>query len=89
MTNKVKNRNPSCKAKSAKKKNPYKSKAQQRFLESIVSPLSTAQKKAFRKATDFLSLPERKGNPPSVKKGKWIPAHAVRFNRDGSTSIMY
>lgn len=25
---------------------------------------------------------------PGIKKNKWIPAHAVRFNKDGSVSIM-
>jgi hypothetical protein len=38
---------------------PYKSKAQQRYLESKASPLTQAQKEEFRAATDFKSLPEK------------------------------
>lgn len=37
---------------------PYLSKAQQRYMESDSSPLSEAQKKEWRAATDFKSLPE-------------------------------
>lgn len=33
-----------------------------------------------------LIFARRKQNP--MKRGKWIPAHAVRFNKDGSVSIM-
>jgi hypothetical protein len=43
---------------------PFKSKAQQRYLESKASPLSAKQKKEWEKSTDFKSL------PPKVKKGK-------------------
>lgn len=28
------------------------------------------------------------GNP-GIQKGKWIPAHAVKFNKDGGVSILY
>lgn len=26
---------------------------------------------------------------PGIEKGKWIPAHAVKFNKDGGVSILY
>jgi len=39
---------------------PFKSKAQQRFLESSASPLTSAQKREWERATDFKRLPERK-----------------------------
>jgi hypothetical protein len=39
---------------------PFKSKAQQRFLESKSSPLTEAQKREWESATDFKNLPERK-----------------------------
>jgi len=38
---------------------PYKSKAQQRYLESSASPLTEEQKKEFRSATDFKRLPDK------------------------------
>lgn len=38
---------------------PFKSKAQQRYLESKVSPLSSAQKREWEGATDFSKLPEK------------------------------
>ena len=40
---------------------PYVSQAQQRFMESSDSPLSEEQKKEWRAATDFKSLPEKVG----------------------------
>lgn len=39
---------------------PFKSKAQQRFLESKASPLSEGQKKEWEEATDFSKLPAHK-----------------------------
>ena len=38
---------------------PFKSKAQQRYLESSASPLTEAQKREFEGATNFKRLPER------------------------------
>lgn len=38
---------------------PFKSKAQQRYLESSASPLTEAQKREFESATDFSRLPAR------------------------------
>ncbi len=40
---------------------PYKSVKQQRFMESSASPLSEKQKKEWRAATNFKTLPERVG----------------------------
>ncbi len=39
---------------------PFKSKAQQRYLESSASPLSESQKREWEGATDFKKLPEKK-----------------------------
>lgn len=36
---------------------PFKSKAQQRYLESSASPLSEAQKQEWESATNFKDLP--------------------------------
>lgn len=44
---------------------PYKSRAQQRFLESKASPLSPAQKKEWARGTDFANLPEHVGDKPT------------------------
>jgi len=38
---------------------PFKSKAQQRYLESSFSPLTEGQKREYEGATDFSKLPER------------------------------
>lgn len=38
---------------------PFKSKAQQRYLESKASPLSESQKREYEGATNFKSLPEK------------------------------
>ena len=38
---------------------PFKSSAQQRYLESSASPLTEAQKREFESATDFKKLPKR------------------------------
>jgi len=51
---------------------PYASRAQQRYMESKNSPLSEAQKKEWRAATDFKSLPEHvrdKAKTPSAGDG--------------------
>ncbi len=40
---------------------PFKSKAQQRYLESSASPLSEGQKREWERATDFKKLPSKKG----------------------------
>ncbi len=48
----------------------YVSKAQQRFMESDASPLSEAQKKEWRGATDFRRLPERVGGHLNVRNAK-------------------
>jgi hypothetical protein len=45
---------------------PFKSKAQQRYLESKASPLSGKQKQEWEKSTNFKTLPEK----ASKKKGK-------------------
>jgi hypothetical protein len=47
---------------------PYRSLAQQRFLESDKSPLSDKQKEEWRAATDFKGLPEHVAD--SKKKAK-------------------
>jgi len=52
---------------------PFKSKAQQRYLESSASPISEAQKREWESATNFSKLPEKKGKgmgkkAKSVKK---------------------
>lgn len=47
---------------------PFKSKSQQRFLESKGSPLTPAQKKEFESATDFKKLPEK---APTKKPAHW------------------
>jgi len=46
---------------------PFKSKAQQRFLESKASPLTEEQKKEWESATDFKKLPERASKPKKKK----------------------
>lgn len=62
--------------------------------------IATVQASTMKAAKSKAPLPYRKykgeiyaelvgSNPGKVKKGKWIPAHAVRFNRNGSVSIMY
>jgi hypothetical protein len=38
---------------------PFKSKAQQRYLESSSSPLSASQKKEWEGATNFKTLPAK------------------------------
>lgn len=38
---------------------PFKSKAQQRYLESSASPLTEGQKREFESATNFSKLPEK------------------------------
>lgn len=38
---------------------PFKSKAQQRYLESKASPLTAAQKREWEGDTNFAALPER------------------------------
>lgn len=38
---------------------PFRSKAQQRYLESKASPLTDKQKREFEKSTNFKSLPEK------------------------------
>jgi hypothetical protein len=35
------------------------------------------------------SIPRKVINSPKLIKGKWTPAHAVRFRRDGGVDIMY
>lgn len=47
---------------------PFRSKAQQRYLESGASPLTPAQKKDFEGATNFKTLPERAGKVSTPKK---------------------
>jgi hypothetical protein len=47
---------------------PYKSEAQQRYLESSASPLTEAQKKEWRGATDFDKLPARKKKGSTVRR---------------------
>jgi hypothetical protein len=47
---------------------PYSSKAQQRYMESDASPLTEAQKKEWRSATDFSSLPEHVGDAKKAAK---------------------
>ena len=47
---------------------PFKSRAQQRFLESKGSPLSSGQKSEWASATDFSQLPEKKDGPPVENK---------------------
>jgi len=42
---------------------PFKSKAQQGYLESKDSPLSEAQKREWEGSTDFKKLPERTRHP--------------------------
>lgn len=44
----------------------------------------------FRKRSDAIKAAKtlRKGNP-GIERGKWIPAHAVKFNKDGGVSILY
>lgn len=46
---------------------PYKSKAQQRYLESKASPLSEGQKQEFRSATNFGSLKEKVAHKAAMK----------------------
>ncbi len=46
---------------------PYKSQAQQRYLESSSSPLSEAQKKEWRGATNFKRLPKRTAGVNRIK----------------------
>jgi len=44
---------------------PFKSKAQQRYLESDDSPLSDEQKEEWESATDFSKLPETSNSSSS------------------------
>jgi hypothetical protein len=53
---------------------PYRSLAQQRFLESDKSPLSDKQKEEWRKATNFKDLPEHVADKKK-KAAKKQPAH--------------
>ncbi len=47
---------------------PFKSTAQQRYLESSASPLSEAQKREYESATDFKRLPKRVNRIKGPKK---------------------
>jgi hypothetical protein len=47
---------------------PFKSSAQQRYLESSASPLSESQKKEWESATNFSKLPERKKKGSTIRK---------------------
>jgi hypothetical protein len=47
---------------------PFKSAAQQRYLESDASPLTAKQKKEWESSTDFKSLPERKSKGRKVRR---------------------
>lgn len=47
---------------------PFKSKAQQRFLESGASPLTDAEKREWEKSTDFKKLPERAAKPKAERR---------------------
>lgn len=62
---------------------PFKSKAQQRYLESSASPLTAAQKKDFEKSTDFGKLPER-APTATVKSAAAPPKPARRMHGDGT-----
>ena len=47
---------------------PFKSVAQQRYLESSASPLTPAQKAEWEGATDFKKLPKRVNRIKGPKK---------------------
>lgn len=47
---------------------PFKSKAQQRYLESDASPLTEAQKREWESATNFKRLPARKKKSAVVRR---------------------
>jgi hypothetical protein len=59
--------------------------------EKVGTVTAATQAEAARKAMAQYGVNTRifheskKKNPP---KGKWIPTHAVRFNKDGSVSYM-
>lgn len=60
---------------------PYKSEAQQRYLESDASPLTEAQKKEWRGATNFDKLPARKSKGSTTRR-----RHVeIRGNKNQST----
>ncbi len=59
---------------------PFKSKAQQRYLESSSSPLTSGQKREFESATDFSRLPERSKTRGLARKA----AARVRQSRKSS-----
>lgn len=52
--------------------------------------MKAAKRKApqpYRKYLGEIYVEEVKHNPSSIPKEKWIPATAVKFNRNGSVSI--
>jgi len=49
---------------------PFRSKAQQRFMESKASPLSNSQKREWEAATNFKTLPEKVASKFSKRKKK-------------------
>lgn len=49
---------------------PFKSQAQQRYLESSASPLTEAQKREWEGATDFKRLPKRAPGVNRIKGPK-------------------
>ncbi len=49
---------------------PFKSKAQQRFMESKASPLSPAQKKEWEGATNFKDIPSKVASKFAKKQKK-------------------
>ena len=67
---------------------PFKSLAQQRFLESSASPLTPAQKKDFEQSTkSYGTLPEHveKAKPTAtVRSAAEAPKPARKMHGDGS-----
>jgi len=65
---------------------PFRSKAQQRFMESDSSPLTEDQKREWESATDFETLPGKVKRPPAAGK-KITPASAGRIRAQVNTIL--
>ena len=64
---------------------PFRSKAQQGYLESSASPLTAAQKKDFEQSTtDYASLPEHIKPTAHVKQSAPAPKPSRRMHGDGA-----
>lgn len=75
--------------------NLYWSPTGQKIASVIASTKRAAVRKApapYSKYKGEIYAEEPSGREranPGIEKGKWIPAHAVKFNKDGGVSVLY